>query len=186
MTKIQRFTFEEIVKQNENRIYYQLHRLGIQDYDGEFYTEGLYAMWIAYKNYDTNKGPMATYFNFAIRNRIIDLIRKKVTTKENEASYIQEAQTDETLTSNMEYRDPIKSAEEKIANTALWEKVFATLTEKQKKWVYYAIIKELTHKEIAEKEGVTVEAVKGWAKEAKIKLRRLWEEEEELVRAIRE
>ncbi|MGG4181292.1 sigma-70 family RNA polymerase sigma factor [Virgibacillus pantothenticus] len=70
-------TFEEIVKQNERRIYYQLHKLNIRDPHQEFYQEGLVAMWNAYETYQPDKGPMATYFNYTIRNRLIDLIRKK-------------------------------------------------------------------------------------------------------------
>ncbi|WP_235792214.1 hypothetical protein [Virgibacillus salidurans] len=34
-------------------------------------------MWNAYKQYDPDKGLMATYFNFMILNRLIDLLRKE-------------------------------------------------------------------------------------------------------------
>ncbi|MFD2046604.1 hypothetical protein ACFSTA_20295 [Ornithinibacillus salinisoli] len=43
-------TYEEIFKQNENRIHYHIHKLRRDPYN-EFYVEGLYAMWLAYKNY---------------------------------------------------------------------------------------------------------------------------------------
>ncbi|WP_156520729.1 hypothetical protein [Oceanobacillus sp. Castelsardo] len=41
--------FEEIFKQNEKRIYYHMHKLGIRNPFGDFYSEGLYAIWIAYQ-----------------------------------------------------------------------------------------------------------------------------------------
>jgi len=66
--------FEEIFKQNEKRIYYHMHKLGIRDPLGDFYAEGLFAMWTAHQKYEPNKGPFATYFNYTIRNRLIDLI----------------------------------------------------------------------------------------------------------------
>ncbi|MHA6252465.1 sigma-70 family RNA polymerase sigma factor [Oceanobacillus sp. CAU 1775] len=168
-------TFEEIVKQNEKRIYYQLRRLGIRDYEGEFYAEGLYAMWMAYEKYDVNKGPMATYFSFSIRNRMIDLIRKKVNEREKEEIVIKEvSQINERIFTSAIEENSITSLNNQVPNDSFWRQVFSTLTMKQKKWVYYAVICDLSQKEIAEKEGVTVEAVKGWSKEAKRKLRKLW------------
>ncbi|WP_234402366.1 sigma factor [Oceanobacillus damuensis] len=41
-------------------------------------------MWAAYKKYQPDKGPLATYFNYTIRNRLIDLLRKKSRTLQEE------------------------------------------------------------------------------------------------------
>ncbi|MFD1361949.1 sigma factor [Lentibacillus salinarum] len=72
-----RQSFEEIFKQNERRIHYHMHKLGIHDGQREYYVEGIYAMWIAYKKYDPNKSQLGTYFNYTIRHRLIDMLRKK-------------------------------------------------------------------------------------------------------------
>ena len=45
------------------------------------------------------------------------------------------------------------------------------LTENQKKWVLYTVIDDLSVKEIAEKENVSVSAVKAWRRGAKQKLK---------------
>lgn len=64
-------TFEEIYEQNKRRIHYQIHRLNIQSPYEEFFQEGLCAMWHAYEKYNPDKGPMSTYFNYTIRNRLV-------------------------------------------------------------------------------------------------------------------
>src|SRR5699024_8829069 len=43
----------------------------------EYFQEGLVALWKAYETYQPDQGPMSTYFNYQIRNRLIDLIRKQ-------------------------------------------------------------------------------------------------------------
>lgn len=60
-----------------------------------------------------------------------------------------------------------------INNEELWQHVRNSLTKKQWKWIQYYILEGMTMKEIALKEDVSVEAVKGWAKEAKRKLRQV-------------
>lgn len=70
-------TFEEIVKQNERRIHYHIHKLNLHYPYKEYFNEGLVAMWRAYESYHPDKGPLATYFNFMIRNRLIDQLRKR-------------------------------------------------------------------------------------------------------------
>lgn len=165
------FTFEEVFKQNERRIYYNLHKLGIRDYYGEYYSEAMFAMWIAYKKYDRDEGPLSTYFNYAIRNRLIDLIRKKTREYEVEKEYIEQ----EAVLLIAEMNSTYTSSDTNIPDEKLWKNVFSTLTTNQRKWVYYAIILDYPVKEIAEKEDVSVEAVKSWGKEARKKLRRLWE-----------
>lgn len=176
MSKKQQFTFEEIFEQNERRIHYHLHKLNIRDPHHEFFQEGLIGMWKAYEQYQPNKGPLGTYFNFMIRNRLIDSIRKESRRMEKEvlASKDEEAAFDTEIfqkTNNSTLED--SSLEESLKhNPDLWKHIKGLLTEKQWKWLKYYIIEDLTIKEIAEQEEVSVEAVKGWAKEARKKLRK--------------
>lgn len=170
-----KFTFEEIFKQNENRIHYHMHKLGIHDPDGEFYSEGMFAMWTAYKKYEPNKGPMSTYFNYTIRYRLIDLLRKKIQEKEKEEAYIEKESTSLTHgnKSSASNSPLLPTSELSIQDETLWETVFSHLTLNQRKWVYYAIIRDMPLSEIAEQEGVTVDAVKSWSRQARKKLRKV-------------
>ncbi|WP_067729113.1 sigma-70 family RNA polymerase sigma factor [Oceanobacillus damuensis] len=168
-------TFEEIFKQNENRIYYHIQKLGIRDVYREFYMEGLYAMWMAYKKYEPDKGPLATYFNYTIRNRLIDTLRKKTTDHNHEEKFREIEMLRQTAGNTYGDRKlPIfESTGITLGNEQVdWQQIKAKLTEKQWKWVYYHIVEGMSLKEIAEQEGTSLEAVKSWGKAARRKLRR--------------
>lgn len=61
MKEKEKLTFDEIFNQNEKRIHYHMLKLGINDPHREFYVEGIYAMWIAYKKYEPNNGPLGLH-----------------------------------------------------------------------------------------------------------------------------
>lgn len=168
-----KFTFEEIFKQNENRIYYHIHKLRIRDPHNEFYVEGLFALWLAYKNYQPDKGPLSTYFNFVIRNRMIDMIRKKAREQKiNEACLQNESIQQQDGNHSTISNGPLVTPKDiEVADAEAWDEVKKLLTPNQWKWVDYYIIQGLSQKEIAELEGVSVDAVKSWSREARKKLR---------------
>ncbi|MFD1362394.1 sigma-70 family RNA polymerase sigma factor [Lentibacillus salinarum] len=183
--KQKRFTFEEIFKQNELRIHYHIHRLNIRDPHHEYYQEGLVAMWNAYEKYEPDKGPLATYFNYTIRNRLIDLMRKQNREHEKDAIYLQEQST--RMKDGNYYRRhgtayPVMQVAdtpfpyEGIDSAALWKTIKDELTENQWKWVTYHVVEGLTITAIAEQEDTSREAVKSWGKGAKRKLRRITDE----------
>lgn len=171
-----KFTFEEIFKQNERRIHYYIHRLHIRDSSEDFYREGLFALWNAYETYQPDKGPMATYFNFMIRNRMIDLIRKEKKAAEKIENYTTQNKhqlDDGNYRKGKMNKTSINNfIEVSPDNAELWEGLKENLTSNQWKWVYYYVLKGMSLKEIATKEGVTVDAVKSWAKQARVKLRK--------------
>lgn len=175
MNDIYKFTFEEIFTQNEKRIHYYINRLHIQDNNEDFYEEGLVALWDAYTTYEPDKGPMATYFNYTIKNRLIDRIRKENSITEKLVHYKLENKylyNEGNYVCGQASNTSIPGKEDIfIDNAQLWEQLEINLTEKQWKWVKYAIIGELSMKEIASKENVSVEAVKSWGKEVRKKLR---------------
>lgn len=74
--KNNRFTFEELFKKNECRTNYHLHRINIHDPHQESFQEGLIAMWNAYNYYQPDQGPLSTYFNIIIRQRLIEQSQK--------------------------------------------------------------------------------------------------------------
>ncbi|MFC3040700.1 sigma-70 family RNA polymerase sigma factor [Virgibacillus xinjiangensis] len=171
----QKPSFEEICQQNERRIHYQIHKLNIRDPHQEYYQEGLFAMWNAYERYEPDKGPMATYFNYMIRNRMIDLMRKENRQQEQLANYIEEQKASHSTAASPETDPPQYLSREfsdlLLSNPALWQQLKSQLTENQWKWVYYAVIDNMPIKEIAIQENTTSEAVKSWGKQVRKKLR---------------
>lgn len=170
--------FEEIFEQNKRRIHYYIHRLNIQDPHQEYYQEGLVAMWNAYEKYDPDKGPMATYFNYTIRNRMIDLMRKQNQESAKVERFAHEHRTqieDGNYHRSRGSSYPIAKKDDSIPafGAEIWNKVRRELSDNQWKWVMGAVVEGLKAREIAEREGVTVEAVKSWAKTAKEKLRKI-------------
>lgn len=169
-----KLTFEEIFEQNERRIHYHIHRLNIHDTHHEFYQEGLCAMWNAYEKYQPDKGPLATYFNFMIRSRMIDLIRRKNRERAKTDRLIKE-KTEQFLDGN-HYRNSgnfyplVRTSEDYADMEAILRDAKDYLSGNQWKWVKYFIIEDMPVKEIAEQEDVSVDAVKSWGREARRKL----------------
>lgn len=169
-----KFSFEEVFRQNENRIYYHLHKLGIRDYHNEFYVEGLYALWIAYKKYQPDKGPLSTYFNYHIRNHLIDTLRKKTRQQKIfEKLTIEKYKTEYHGNRHGDTKMPIiDSSGIELEDEKYWSDIASCLSIKQRKWLYYHIILDMPLKEIAKRENTSVDAVKSWGKEARKKLRK--------------
>lgn len=160
------YSFEDIFQQNERRIHYQIHKLNIHDPHQEYFQEGLCAMWNAYETYDPDKGPLATYFNYTIRNRLIDLLRKQNRSTEQAQIYLQENTTERTA--------PLSSSLDNLNlldNSSFWQQIQSQLTTNQWKWLYYAVIDGMPLKDLATQERTTVDAVKSWSKQVRKKLR---------------
>lgn len=180
MTK-KKWELEDFIEQNQRRVYYQMARLQIDEREGDYFQEGLVAMWRAYENYNPDKGLLTTYMNFQIRNRLVDVLRQSIV----ERKYFEQLGIQfkgETQSGNYMDGNKIPSEMEgeanpqKIINEIIesgFDELTDVLTEKQKIWFSYAIVEGLSNQEIAEKEQVSIEAVKSWAKSAKRKLRNL-------------
>ena len=175
MSKNKKLVFEEVLKQNERRIHYHINRLKVRDTHQEFYQEGLFAMWNAYESYQPDKGPLSTYFNFIIRNRMIDLLRKKTRQQKGDEAYYRERELvhedgNKYRTGTVFY--PVPKLPGLSARDAVnWDEIKSQLTENQWKWVQYFIIRDMSLKEVAEHEGVSADAVKSWGREVRRKLR---------------
>jgi len=166
--------FESFFKMNEDRIHFMIHQLGIKgDWYGEFYAEGLVALWQAYKSFDDTKGDIGTYLNYRIRYRMLDLLRKKLRDQEKEEAAVSEM-TKRKVSGNRHratQRELIDPEGIDVTDDAFWQAVKHELSDNEWKWVYYFIICDLSIKEIMEIENVTVDTVKGWARRVRQKLR---------------
>ena len=72
-----RVTFEEIFEKNGRRVNFHIHRLRTSDAEQKSFQGSLFTMWHAYKRYQLDNGPLATYFNYFIRNSVYDLIKNQ-------------------------------------------------------------------------------------------------------------
>src|SRR5699024_7017290 len=108
-------------------------KLGIKDPEQDYYSEGLFAMWHAYKKYNPDKGPLATYFNFVIRNRLIDRIRKDRKVSENQENYLQIAKVnlDDGNTFGLMKLPVINKTEIELPDDYFWSKIKKRLTKNQ-------------------------------------------------------
>lgn len=169
-TKLQ---FEDIVKQNERRVHYHIHKLSLRDPHQEFFQEGLVAMWNAYEKHEPDKGPLATYFNYTIRNRLIDLIRKKAREQQGDEAFFQmEKQALDNGNRACKNNLPVPDFSEiTVGDASIWKQVKDVLTGNQWKWVHCYIILDMPIKDIAAQEGVSVDAVKSWGRQTRKKLR---------------
>lgn len=172
--------FELFFRQHEGRVWHQIRRLGVSaDWYDEFYAEGIVALWEAYRSYDHQRGDVGTYLNYRIRYRLIDLLRRKLREVERVEKVVE--QKGEELHAGNFHRAsgmPLVDARGiEVGDDQFWERVRSRLSEKQWKWVKYFIIADLSVKEIMELEGVSADAVKGWGREVRRKLKDepLWE-----------
>src|SRR5699024_2880434 len=128
------WNFEELLKQNEKRLFYQLYRLKLESQE-DYYQEGLIALWQASVNYNADKGPLATYFNYSIRYRLIDAIRRGV----QESTSYSDVDVSQVAEQRKSYElNPLQT----VLQKEFWQQVKQTLTTKEWKWVKYYIIRQ--------------------------------------------
>lgn len=166
--------FEQFFQANERRIHFQIHKLGITGaWYSEFYTEGIFALWRGYRDFDARKGKLGTYLNYRIRYQLIDLIRKKKREAEHTDKLIHQQKINETNGTRNSGRDTpmVHLPSITIADTDFWIGIRDQLTDNQWKWVHYFIIADLSVQEIMELENVSADAVKGWGQAVRKKLR---------------
>ncbi|PKR77700.1 hypothetical protein CEY16_07140 [Halalkalibacillus sediminis] len=150
--------FEKVLVEYKKMIHHVIHKLNIKDPHGDFYQEGMVALWEAHGKYaDFDTFPKLAYIT--IRSRLIDTIRKSRRIQENETA--SEMNEDEgAWDGRLEGFDP-----------EFWQVVRNALTDKQWIFVGKRLIEGKSYKEIAFEGDVTVDAVKGWGKEVKRKLK---------------
>ncbi|RHW37231.1 sigma-70 family RNA polymerase sigma factor [Neobacillus notoginsengisoli] len=151
--------FEPIADQYTPMIYSIIRSLHIYKNKEDFYQTGLIALWEATRNFQPEKGSFEGYAYRYIKGRMMTELTKMNLNAERTVSpseefweMIEETQMDEAL--------PVE----------LLLSYCGGLTPNQKKWVLYTCIDYLSIKEIAEKENVSMSAVKNWRHGARKKL----------------
>lgn len=151
--------FNELEKKYEAMIWKIIHSLHIYKDQQEFYQTGLIALWESHKGFDENKGHFTSYAFAFIRGRIMtELTRRR---KHEDHSVFPEEEfwnliKDESVNPLLECETILSYCSE--------------LTEHQKKWVLYTALNDLSIKEIANIEQVSISAVKAWKSGARKKI----------------
>ncbi|MCA0987660.1 sigma-70 family RNA polymerase sigma factor [Guptibacillus algicola] len=149
--------FEVLASQYIPLIKSQIKKLRLTRNYHHYEQHALIALWDCAKQFDSSKGSFSAFAYVKIRGKLIDELRKEVKLA-NQYVYADEI-------------DQVPSVNSQPNN--LNHDHLTLLTANQRKWVELSIVEELSLKEIASREGVSVEAVKSWRKSAITKLRKL-------------
>ncbi|PLR75942.1 RNA polymerase subunit sigma-24 [Bacillus sp. V3-13] len=149
-------SFEELAEQYNPMIHKIIRSLHLYKNEDEFYQIALIGLWEAKERFNSEKGVFLNYAYTYVKGKLLSELARHV--KNEERSVYPEEGFWELI-------------EDLSSDRPLERKVLLSycepLNEKQTKWVLYTCLDGMTIKEIAEKESVSVSAVKGWRKGAK-------------------
>lgn len=153
-------SFAELAKQYEPMIWKIIHSLHIYKNQEEYFQTGLIALWDASNRFIEGKGSFSSFAYSYIKGRI-QTEMTSCNQYESRSVYPKE-----------EFWEVIKDeSPDRTLETEFIQSFCGDLTENQKKWVLYTALDFLSVREIAEREHVSVSAVKAWRKGAKEKLK---------------
>ncbi|NWQ41944.1 sigma-70 family RNA polymerase sigma factor [Bacillus sp. EB106-08-02-XG196] len=145
-------SFDELVVQYQPMIRKIIKSLHIYKNQHEFYQTGLIALWEAAQFFDERKGSFSNYAYTSIKGKMLSEMTQNNHYKEKHILPQQEE-----FWERIEGQDsPLFLEKETIQSYC------EGLTKKEAAWVMKSFINQLSIKEIAESEKVTVSAVKHW------------------------
>lgn len=151
--------YEQLVEEFTPMIHHMMKKLAIYKDKQEFFQIGLISIWETRRNFNKEKGKYSNYLYRHMQGRFLDELKRR--TREAERNdYPREA-----FWTMIE--SPVLYREEEEYIKGLCDE----LTEGETKWVIATFVHQLTVKEIAKKEQVSLSAVKWWRKGAKEKLK---------------
>lgn len=152
-------SFDELVVQYQPMIYKIIKSLHIYKNEDEFYQTGLIGLWEAKQSFDERKGRFSNY--------AYTYIKGKMLTQMSQNNQINER----LIHPKEEYWESIEGQESLYLEKETINAYCKGLTEKETKWVMAMSIGQLSIKELAERENVSVSAVKQWKSGAIRKLK---------------
>ncbi|WP_054754532.1 sigma-70 family RNA polymerase sigma factor [Piscibacillus salipiscarius] len=156
--------FNQILEQHKGVIYHLIYKLGVRDDHGDFYQEGLVAFYEAYQKY-YGRDSFTRIAYIVVKSRLIDLIRKE----KRYSDHCFASQDFHLSHNDVPFQDTL--------DPYILLQIKQVLTSKQ--WIYFnkRILEGQPVRVIAAQEQATIDAVKGWGKEVKRKLRKLLKED---------
>ncbi|MCM3091836.1 MULTISPECIES: sigma-70 family RNA polymerase sigma factor [unclassified Cytobacillus] len=153
-------SFEQVAVQFEPMIHQIIRSLNIYQNQEDYFQIGLIRLWEAWKLFDPSRGNFLTFAYSIVKQGLIDELRKTWMQKNSAVTLSEE------FWSSVESVYTFQPLEkEKLLSYC------SSLTQNQTIWVLSTFLLDLSTKEIAAQQGVTVSAVKAWKKGALIKLR---------------
>lgn len=152
--------FEKWVKENEDIIYHFINKYQIKDTDGEFYQEGLLAIWEAWRNYDETKAKRSTHTYTIIRGRLLSKMHRNYK-YQDQTSHISQA----FIVTNAHIAEDHYFEIENIAELR------AILSKKERIWFDGYILNQMPLKSIAQETDSSIVAVKSWGVCARKRIR---------------
>ncbi|WHY00040.1 sigma-70 family RNA polymerase sigma factor [Neobacillus sp. DY30] len=154
-------SFEQLAIQYEPMIQRIISSLHIYKNKDEFRQQGLIALWEASKRFDPGKGNFSTYAYHYIKGYILMELTKE--TVESERNFYPKEEF-------WEYAEAPCTGEAPLEKD-IFMRYGRNLTPNQRKWLFHTAVEGLSVSEIAEKEKVSLSAVKSWRKGAREKLK---------------
>jgi RNA polymerase sigma factor (sigma-70 family) len=154
-------SFEQLAEQYKPMIHKIINSLHIYRNQDEFYQNGLIALWEASTRFDPSKGNFTNYAYTYIRGSLLKQLDKEFRYQQRSI-----CQKEEFWENTGEYHidNPLE--------VDILQSYCESMTPNQQKWVFYTIMGDLSVKEIAERENVSVSAVKLWRKGAREKVKK--------------
>jgi RNA polymerase sigma factor (sigma-70 family) len=153
-------SFDELAVQYQPMIHKIIQSLHIYRNEDEFYQTGLIALWEAKQSFNESKGSFSNYAYAYIKGKMLTQMTRN--NQHQERHVLPEAEFWECIedqeSSSFLERETILSYCE-------------SLSKKEARWVLASFMEQLTNKEIAKKENVSISAVKQWKSGALRKLR---------------
>jgi RNA polymerase sigma factor (sigma-70 family) len=152
--------FDLLAKQYEPMIHKIISSLNIYKNKEEYFHTGLVGLWEAAEAFDPNKGDFTNYAYTYIKGQMLNEMNRNNRIEER------------SIYPKEEYWETVEEPNgDNPLETELLLSYCQELSEKEAKWVIYSFVDFLSIKEIAEKENVSVSAVKQWRSGAKRKLK---------------
>ncbi|WNF22709.1 sigma-70 family RNA polymerase sigma factor [Mesobacillus jeotgali] len=152
--------FDQLAKQYEPMIHKIIRTLHIFKNQKDYFHVGLVALWEAAEAFDPVKGDFSNYAYSYIKGQILNEMNRS-NKREERNVYPKEDYWETVIDQN-----PGSPLEVEFLLSYC-----ETLTDKETKWVIYTCVDFLSIKEIAEREQVSLSAVKQWRSGAKRKLK---------------
>jgi RNA polymerase sigma factor (sigma-70 family) len=152
-------SFDELVVQYQPMIHKIMHSLHIYRNEEEFYQTGLIGLWEAAQSFDERKGSFSNYAYTYMKGKMLSQMSQNNQFNEG------------VIHPKEEFWETIEGNESSYLEKETIKIYCEGLTEKETIWVIAASINQLSIKEIAEREKVSVSAVKQWKSGAIRKLK---------------
>ncbi|SHM57374.1 sigma-70 family RNA polymerase sigma factor [Gracilibacillus kekensis] len=155
-------SIESVLQEYDRMIHHLIHKYKIRDTEGDFFQEGLIAIWHAYQTYDESKSKFSTYVYYCIARRFLNKIQKDNRENDQLQSWLNQITTDDFVTEM-----------ELDVDTQMLTDIQKVLSQKQWCWFVEFILRDQAVQDIAEKYEVTNNAVKNWGKLARPKIQQV-------------